>query len=165
MKFASLLLSAVALLFIQGAASAQTLSGAASSVRSSLNDLFETVDKKVDREEGRERIKGVIQQARAELARVQTLAEAGAPRSVVGGSKDRARDLTVAALGLVRGHRSEAVRHFAGNVRERLGWLDSAWESYGYGRRSGGYDSRGSDRDRDDRRGGTVYVPVPVRRY
>jgi hypothetical protein len=141
MKFASLLLSAVALLFLQGAASSQTLSGAASSTRSSLNDLFQVVDQKVDREEGRERIKGTIQQARAELARIQTLAESGAPRSVVGASVDRARDLTGAALGLVRGNRSDTVRHFAGNVRERLGWLDGAWETYGRGR--GAYEPRG----------------------
>lgn len=160
MKFASLLLAAVAGLFVQGTVQAQTLSGAASSVRSSLNDLFSAVDRKVDREEGRDRIKETIQRARGELARVQTLAESGAPRDVVGESKDRARGLTVSVLSQVRGARSGEVRQFAANVSERVGWLDSAWAGYG-GRR---YD-RDRDRDYDrDHRGGTVYIPVPVRR-
>lgn len=156
MKFVSLLLSAIVLLFIQGNASAQTLSGAASSVRSSLNDLFVTVDQKVEREHGRERIKATIQQARAQLNRLQILADQGAPRSVVAESKDRARDLTVAALGLVRGHRSESVQRFARNVSERLRWLDNGYENYG-GRRGGyggrgGYDDRGyGDRGYGDR--------------
>ena len=49
-----------------------------------VNDLLATVDKKVDRDEGRDRIKDTIQRARAELSRVYTLAESGAPRSVSG---------------------------------------------------------------------------------
>jgi hypothetical protein len=141
MKIATLLLTAVALLFVQNTASAQSLASSAGSVRTALLDLFVVVDKKVDREYGRERTKQVIQQARAEMLRVQTLAEAGAPRSVVGPQVDRARDVTVAALGLVRGNGNETVRANARFVRDRLSLYDQAWD--GYGGRRGGYDSRG----------------------
>lgn len=154
MKLASLLLTAVAALVIQGSAHAQTLSGAASSLRSSLNDLFVAVDKTVPREAGRDRIKDSIQRTRGQLARVQTLAEEGAPRDVIRDSKERSREGTLIALDAVRNIRSEYVRNFARDVSERLGWFDSGWENYG--RRSA------PSYGRDDRRGGTVYVPVPV---
>src|SRR3954462_17607 len=139
MKLASLLLAAVAVLVIQGTAHAQGLSGSALSVRSSLNDLLATVDKKVDREEGRDRIKDTIQRARAELSRVYTLADAGAPRSALGESVSRARELTAASLWMVRGARSDSVRHFAGNVRDRLDIFDADWAHYNGYERRGGY--------------------------
>lgn len=155
MKIASLLLTALAALFFQGAAQAQTLAGGANSLRSSLNDLFITVDQRVPREDGRERIKSSIQATRAQLLRVQTLAEAGAPRDTIRESRERAREGTLIALDAVRGFRSEAIRNFARNVSDRLGLFDNGWDNYG---RRGNY---GHDRY-DDRRGGAVYVPVPV---
>ncbi len=155
MKFASLLLAAFALFFIQGTAHAQvpTVQGAADAVRGALGDLSVGVDRKIGRDGAR--IQESIQRARVNLVKVRDLAERGAPKDYLADPVQRARESATDAMNLARGIRSDSVRQFADAVDVRLTRLLSLYASYG--NRHGGY-------DHDDHRGGTIYVPVPVRR-